>query len=167
VKGETDLELDVTVTRHGPILAGGPGKGYGLAFRYTATAFPYRGFECFLPMMKATETQMDKSVEEEAVFLREIEEGRGPLYMDCSPCSGEDIAYIRWALTNEGNTAFLNYLDREGFDLRPKPPGMVRAEGGINPSQENGHSRQIFSDQLNRFYDPWIPVGHSCCEENC
>ena len=65
-----------------------------------------------------TETQMDKSVEEEGAFLREIEEGRGPLYMDCSSCSEEDIAYIRWALRNEGNTAFLDYLDREGFDLR-------------------------------------------------
>ena len=53
VKGETDQELDVTVTRHGPIIAGGPGKSYGLAFQYTATAFPYRGFECLLPMMKA------------------------------------------------------------------------------------------------------------------
>ena len=53
VKDETDQDLKVTVTRHGPIIAGGPGKGYGLAFQYTATAFPYRGFECLLPMMKA------------------------------------------------------------------------------------------------------------------
>jgi len=53
VKGGAAQELEVTVTRHGPIIAGGPGKGYGLAFAYTATAFPYRGFECLLPMMKA------------------------------------------------------------------------------------------------------------------
>ncbi|HXZ35778.1 MAG TPA: penicillin acylase family protein, partial [Thermodesulfobacteriota bacterium] len=53
VKDETDQALEVTLTRHGPIIAGGPGKGYGLAFQYTATAFPYRGFECLLPMMKA------------------------------------------------------------------------------------------------------------------
>jgi penicillin amidase len=53
VKGGPSEELEVTVTRHGPIIAGGPGKGYGLAFQYTATAFPYRGFECLLPMMKA------------------------------------------------------------------------------------------------------------------
>lgn len=54
VKGEADREMDVAVTRHGPIIAGGPGKVYGLAFRYTATAFPYKGFECLLPMMKAS-----------------------------------------------------------------------------------------------------------------
>jgi penicillin amidase len=53
VKGGPSEELEVTVTRHGPIIAGGPGKGYGLAFAYTATAFPYQGFECLLPMMKA------------------------------------------------------------------------------------------------------------------
>jgi penicillin amidase len=53
VKGEPDQELAVTITRHGPIIAGGPGKEFGLALRYTATAFPYRGFECLLPMMKA------------------------------------------------------------------------------------------------------------------
>jgi penicillin amidase len=53
VKGGAVQELEVIVTRHGPIIAGGPGKGYGLAFQYTATAFPYRGFECLLPMMKA------------------------------------------------------------------------------------------------------------------
>jgi succinate dehydrogenase/fumarate reductase flavoprotein subunit len=70
------------------------------------------------PMINTTETHMDKSVEEEDAFLREIEEGRGPLYMDCSSCSEEDVAYIRWALRNEGNTAFLDYLDREGFDFR-------------------------------------------------
>jgi penicillin amidase len=53
VKGGPSEELEVTVTRHGPIIAGGPGRGYGLAFQYTATAFPYRGLECLLPMMKA------------------------------------------------------------------------------------------------------------------
>jgi penicillin amidase len=53
VKGGGAHELEVTVTHHGPVIAGGPGKGYGLAFRYTATAAPYLGLECFLPMMKA------------------------------------------------------------------------------------------------------------------
>ena len=53
VKGGKVHELEVTVTHHGPVIAGGPGKGYGLAFRYTATASPYLGFECLLPMMKS------------------------------------------------------------------------------------------------------------------
>jgi succinate dehydrogenase/fumarate reductase flavoprotein subunit len=73
-----------------------------------------------LPTTDATGTQMDRSVEEEVAFLRESEEGRGPVYMDCSSCSEEDMSYIRWALRNEGNTAFLDHLDSEGFDLRKK-----------------------------------------------
>jgi succinate dehydrogenase/fumarate reductase flavoprotein subunit len=68
----------------------------------------------------ATETHMDRTVEEEVAFMKEIEEGRGPVYMDCSSCSEEDMSYIRWALRNEGNTAFLDHLDSEGFDLRKK-----------------------------------------------
>ena len=62
--------------------------------------------------------QTDRSVEEEATFFRELDEGRGPLYMDCSLCSEKEIQYIRWALSNEGNAAFLHYLDSEGVDLR-------------------------------------------------
>ena len=40
VRGEDPVEMDVTVTHHGPIIAGDPAKGYGIALRYTATAGP-------------------------------------------------------------------------------------------------------------------------------
>ena len=63
VKGGAAHEMEVTVTHHGPIIAGDPGKGYGLAFKCTAMAAPYGGFECFLPMMKATSIdELDESM---------------------------------------------------------------------------------------------------------
>jgi penicillin amidase len=63
VRGGEDREMEVVVTHHGPIIAGTPEKGYGLAFKYTATAAPYRGFECFLPMMKAGSVhELDESM---------------------------------------------------------------------------------------------------------
>ena len=63
VKGGAAHEMEVTVTHHGPIIAGDPGKGYGLAFKYTATAAPYVGFECLLPMMKAASVdELDESM---------------------------------------------------------------------------------------------------------
>lgn len=63
VRGGAVQEMEVTVTHHGPIIAGDPRKGYGLAFKYTATAAPYRGFECILPMMKATSVdELDESM---------------------------------------------------------------------------------------------------------
>ena len=38
VRGDEPVEIDVTVTQHGPIIAGDPSKGYAIALRYTATA---------------------------------------------------------------------------------------------------------------------------------
>ena len=38
VRGGSPVGIDVTVTQHGPIIAGDPSGGYALAFRYTATA---------------------------------------------------------------------------------------------------------------------------------
>lgn len=63
IKGGAAQEMEVTVTHHGPIIAGDPKKGYGLAFRYTATAAPYRGFACLLPMMMAASVgDLDESM---------------------------------------------------------------------------------------------------------
>ena len=53
VRGGPALEQNVTVTRHGPVIAGDPGKGYGIAFQYTATAAPNTGFDALLPMLRS------------------------------------------------------------------------------------------------------------------
>jgi penicillin G amidase len=53
VKGRTPVEIDVTVTHHGPIALGDPRAGHALAFRYTATAEPNRTAEAWLPMLRA------------------------------------------------------------------------------------------------------------------
>ena len=38
VRGAESVEIDMTVTHHGPVVLGDPGKGYALAVRYSATA---------------------------------------------------------------------------------------------------------------------------------
>ena len=53
VKGDKPVEIDVTVTHHGPIIGGDPGQGKALAFKYTATAAPNHGFESILQMLIA------------------------------------------------------------------------------------------------------------------
>ena len=40
VKGDADVNLEVYVTRHGPIISGNPERGAGLAFKYSATEGP-------------------------------------------------------------------------------------------------------------------------------
>lgn len=41
--------------------------------------------------------------------------------MDLRGASDEDVRYIRWALGNEGNAAYLQHLDEEGWNLRQQP----------------------------------------------
>ena len=47
------IELDVTVTQHGPIVVGDPRSGYAAAFKYTATAGPNLGFQCIRRMLRS------------------------------------------------------------------------------------------------------------------
>ena len=52
------------------------------------------------------------------VFTDMLESGRGPAYMDCSATSQEDVDYMMWGLKSEGNTAMLDYMKKEGIDVR-------------------------------------------------
>ena len=40
-----------------------------------------------------------------------------PVYMDCSETAPEDLAYMKWGLTEEGNTSLLDHMAKEGIDL--------------------------------------------------
>lgn len=57
------------------------------------------------------------AVESPEGFRKTLQEGRGPIYMDCTGNTQEQIEYIEWALRNEGNTVFLNSLEQEGLSL--------------------------------------------------
>jgi len=52
VRGAGPVEIDVTITHHGPIALGDPGRGHAIAFRYSATADPNRTFEALRPMLR-------------------------------------------------------------------------------------------------------------------
>jgi len=52
------------------------------------------------------------------VFTDMMVSGKGPAYMDCSGTSEEDIEYMMWGLKSEGNTAMLDYMKKEGIDVR-------------------------------------------------
>lgn len=54
VRGGEAVEIELTVTDHGPVVLGDPKSGYAFSFRYTATAGPNRTFETLLPMLRAT-----------------------------------------------------------------------------------------------------------------
>jgi penicillin amidase len=54
VRGAEPVEIEVTVTHHGPVLLGDPRSGHALALRDTATAEPNTTFDALLPMLLAT-----------------------------------------------------------------------------------------------------------------
>ena len=53
-RGKPPVELDVTVTHHGPVIASDPASGHAIAFKYTATSGPNLGLQCLPRMLKAT-----------------------------------------------------------------------------------------------------------------
>lgn len=55
VRGGAPVEIEVTVTPHGPIILGEPSSGHAFALRYTATAEPNHTFDCLLPMLRASD----------------------------------------------------------------------------------------------------------------
>ncbi len=60
---------------------------------------------------------IDSSVENPGLFFRLQEEGRIPVYMDCTENSEDENEYIKWALRNEGNTALIHYMERSGISF--------------------------------------------------
>ena len=55
------------------------------------------------------------------IFSKIIESGRGPVYMNCTSASPEDLEYMKYWLNNEGNQGLLKHLEEEGINLAQNP----------------------------------------------
>lgn len=53
VRGSSPVEIETTWTHHGPIIAGNPASGYGIALKYTALDGPNKWSECLPRMLRA------------------------------------------------------------------------------------------------------------------
>ena len=63
VKDSEPIEMEATITHHGPVIAGDPRRGYGLALKYTAIEQPNKGADCLLQMLLADSTgAMDEAM---------------------------------------------------------------------------------------------------------
>lgn len=63
IRGGKPVEIEVPVTHHGPLISRSVNGTKGIAFRYTATATPNRGYECMLKMLLATNAdQIEESM---------------------------------------------------------------------------------------------------------
>ena len=63
-----------------------------------------------------------------SVFEDVMRKGTGPAYMDCSDATDEQMAYMRWAMTGEGLTALLTYMEKEGIDPQKHGVEFMRYE---------------------------------------
>ena len=70
--------------------------------------------------------------------------GKGPLSMDCRGMSDEDRDYMLWGLSNEGNTAIINYMKEAGIDLQKQSVEFMTYEptsrGGIEYNEKGESS---------------------------
>lgn len=54
----------------------------------------------------------------QSVFDEKMTSGAGPVYMNCSLTSAEDMEHMRESFVSEGDTSINDYLDQYGIDLR-------------------------------------------------
>ena len=86
---------------------------------------------------------MHRAVESPMGFQQELLEGRGPIYMDCTANTIKQNEYIKWALGNEGNAVFLEYLSQNNIDLGKDLIEFTSYE----PKLSNGNSGIYINDR--------------------
>lgn len=82
---------------------------------------------------------MEAEVESPLGFIQALQTGRGPIYMDCTGNTKAQTEYIEWALRNEGNTVFLDYLAQEGLNLGKNPIEFAVYEPKLSESNSGLH----------------------------
>lgn len=136
VRGGEPVAIDVTVTRHGPIVVGDPASGHALALRYSATDRPNLGFTTFLPMLTA------RTVDELDATMRE--------WVD--PANNFIMADRHGAI---------GYLMRGRVPIRPRANGWLPVPGWDGEHEWDG---DIPFDELPRARDPqtgWIVTANN------
>lgn len=124
VRDAEPVEVEIVETRNGPVIFGDPLGGTAISFRYSALVGPNAGFQCLLPMLRAT------SVDELDEAMRD--------WVD--PCNNLVMADVH------GNIA---YLTRGQLPVRPRANGWLPVPGwsgehdwtGIVPFEELPRSR--------------------------
>jgi succinate dehydrogenase/fumarate reductase flavoprotein subunit len=71
------------------------------------------------------------------------QQGRGPLYMDCTEITPDDYQYMLHWMQNEGYPAMTQYMEREGIDFRKHPIEFMTYPlrgGGLIVADENART---------------------------
>ena len=126
VRGGAPVELDVTVTHHGPVIVGEPAAGHAISFKYTGTSGPNLGFQCLPRMLGAASAD-------------EIEEAMRD-WVD--PCNNFVYADVH---------GDIGYLNRGKLPLRPMANAWLPVPGWTG---ENEWNRFVPFEELARARNP-------------
>lgn len=55
-----------------------------------------------------------------SVFYDKMKDGTGPVYIDCTDLPEEEMQYLYWAFTCEGDTSLVDAMNQQNIDLREK-----------------------------------------------
>ena len=114
IRGAKPVEMDVTVTHHGPLILRDRDGARGLSFKYTATAGPNFGSECLLAMLTASNVAgLDEAMKQ---------------WVD--PCNNFLMADVH------GDVAYLN---RGKVPLRPMANAWLPVPGWAGEHEWQGH----------------------------
>lgn len=112
--GANLVNLDVPVVHAGPAMFQRGGKGTWMGLLTDIDGKPIGPFN-----IKPTRAQGDVTSDVwPSVFTDKMKDGTGPVYMNCSVLSDEDLAYQRVAFVSEGISSINEYLDQKGMDLK-------------------------------------------------
>ncbi len=136
VRGDEPVEIDVVVTRHGPVVVGDARSGYAIALRYSALDRPNPGFRCLVPQMRATSVaDLDEAMRD---------------WVD--PCNSLTMADVHGAI---------GYLHRGRVPLRHAANGWLPVPGWNDEHEWQG---DIPFEELPRSRDPepgWIATANN------
>ncbi|MFN2614366.1 MAG: penicillin acylase family protein [Actinomycetota bacterium] len=126
VRDGEDVEIEVAITRNGPVLFGDPREGTAISMRWTATDRPDTSLRCVIPMLRARDTA-------------ELEEAvRG--WVD--PCNNFVSADVHGSI---------RYLHRGRVPVRPAANGWLPVPGW---DDRHRWSADIPFEELPRMRDP-------------
>jgi penicillin amidase len=136
VRDADSVDVDIVETRNGPVVFGDAASGAAISFRYSALIEPNLGFQCLLPMLRAT------SVDELDEAMRD--------WVD--PCNNFVMGDVH------GDIA---YLMRGALPVRPRANGWLPVPGW---SGEHDWTDRVPFEELPRARNPetgWIATANN------
>ncbi len=156
--GATLQDMEMVMSHAGPKYLVRPGQATWIGVlrdRYGRAVGPF--------VNKPDRLYGDMTIETSKTIFREYNDtGKGPVYMDMSGISREDLAYMLHWLKNEGNEAILNSLAEDGVDLGQAAIEFQTFELNVGGGVRANHRGETTVDGLYAAGDEvWGTISHA------